>query len=81
MIFEYEQKYADTHTALPVKFFNGMGTLEGGISIASFEEMNERLKRRSFIGFESETTYIKEHGHSGAANIGFRKGLDYVFRD
>ena len=79
LIFEYEQKYADTHTNLPVKFFNGMGTLEGGVSLASFEEMNERLKNRAYAGFESEATFIKKHGHTGSAILGFKKGLDYVF--
>jgi len=79
LIFEYEQKYADTHTNLPVKFFDGMGTLEGGASLASFEEMNERLKNRAYAGFQSEATLIKKHGHTGSAILGFKKGLDYVF--
>lgn len=79
VIFEYEQEYAENHTSLPVKFFNGMGTLEGGVSLASFEEMNERLKNRAYAGFEFEAALIEKHGHGGAANIGFKKGLDYVF--
>lgn len=79
IIFEYEQKYAETHNDLPVKFFNAMGTLEGGVSLASFEEMNERLKNRAYEGLEAEAALIEKHGHSGAANIGFKKGLDYVF--
>ena len=79
VIFEYEQKYAKTHTDLPVKFFNAMGTLEGGVSLASFEEMNERLENRGYSGFESEATLINKHGHSGAAMVGFKKGLRYVF--
>lgn len=81
VIFEYEQNYAETHTDLPVKLFNGMGTLEGGVSLASFEEMNKRLQNRGYEGLESEAIFIKKHGHSGAANIGFKKGLDYVFHN
>ena len=79
VIFAYEQQYADSHPDLPVKFFNGMGTLEGGVHLASFEEMNQRLKNRGYKSFELEATYIKKHGHSGAAAIGFKKGLTYVF--
>ena len=79
VIFEYEQKYAATHTDLPVKFFNAMGTLEGGVLLASFEEMNERLKSRAYEGFEPEAIYIKKQGHSSSAIIGYKMGLDYVF--
>lgn len=81
VIFEYEQQYAESHSNLPVKFFNGMGTLEGGVSLGSFAEMNERLKTRGYAGFESESLLIRKHGHSGSANIGFKKGIDYVFNN
>ena len=81
VIFEYEQQYAESHRDLPVKFFNGMGTLEGGVSLGSFAEMNERLKSRGYAGFESDSLLIKKHGHSGAAITGFKKGLDYVFNN
>ncbi|REG99654.1 alpha/beta hydrolase [Flavobacterium aquicola] len=79
IIFEYEKKYAATHTDLPVKFFNGMGTLEGGVSLGSFEQMNKILDSRSFSNFKHKSEYIKKSGHSEAANEGFKKGLDYVF--
>lgn len=79
VIFEYEQEYAQAHNDLPVRFFNAMGTLEGGVSLASFEEMNERLKSRAYAGFEGQATYIEKHGHKGAAKVGFEKGLAYVF--
>ena len=81
VIFEYEQQCAERHTDLAVSFFNGMGTLEGGVSLASFQEMNERLKNRAYESFELEAAFIKKHGHSGAATIGFKKGLAYVFNN
>lgn len=81
IIFEYEEKYTKTHKDLPVRFFNGMGTLEGGVLLASFEEMNERLINRTYPEFQLEAFFIKKQGHSGAANIGFKKGLDYVFNN
>jgi predicted alpha/beta superfamily hydrolase len=79
IIFEYEKSYAENNTDLPITFFNGMGTLEGGVSLASFEEMNIKLDNRSFPGFKHKSEYIKASGHSGAVNEGFKKGLDYVF--
>jgi predicted alpha/beta superfamily hydrolase len=79
IIFEYEQTYADTNTDLDVMFYNGMGSLEGGVMLASFEEINERMDNRGFPNFKHRSELIKESGHSGSANKIFKKGLDYVF--
>lgn len=79
IIFEYEKSYASTHSDLPVTFFNAMGTLEGGVLLASFEEMNQILDSRAFPNFEHQSEYIKKSGHSGSAEEGFKRGLDYVF--
>lgn len=79
VIFEYESNYALNHSDLDVKYYSGMGTLEGGINLGSFDEMNERLKNRSYAHFLMQTEFIEQHGHSGATAIGFKNGLDYVF--
>ena len=79
VIFEYEQNYANENIDLDVTFYNGMGTLEGGVMLASFEEMNERLYNRSFPNFKHKNELIEKSGHSGSANKIFKKGLDYVF--
>ncbi|MFL1896634.1 alpha/beta hydrolase [Aquimarina sp. 2-A2] len=81
VIFEYEQNYADTHTDLDVTFYNGMGTLEGGVMLASFEEMNERLDTRDYLNFKHKNELIEGSGHGGSANKIFKKGLDYVFNN
>jgi len=79
VIFEYEQNYATTNTNLDVTFYNGMGTLEGGVMLASFDEMNNRLDNRNYQNFTHRHELIEESGHSGAVNTIFKKGLDYVF--
>lgn len=79
VVFQYEENYNASHTDLDVNFFSGMGSLEGGVNLASFEEMEVRLKNRSYSNFNISTSIIKKHGHSGATTIGFKKGLDYVF--
>tara|TARA_R110002051_G_scaffold290773_1_gene354384 strand:- start:18907 stop:19701 length:795 start_codon:yes stop_codon:yes gene_type:complete len=79
VLFEFEQTYADTNTDLAVKFYNGMGTLEGGVMLASFEEMNLRMDSRNFPNFIHKNELIEESGHSGSANQIFKKGLNYVF--
>jgi predicted alpha/beta superfamily hydrolase len=79
VIFEYEENYNVNNTDLDVTFFSGMGSLEGGVNLASVEEMEVRLKSRSYSNLNISTVIINKHGHSGAATIGFKKGLDYVF--
>jgi predicted alpha/beta superfamily hydrolase len=79
VIFEFEENYSQNHSDLEVKYYAGMGTLEGGINLGSFDEMNERLKNRSYSNFLLQTEFIEKHGHSGASKIGFKNGLDYVF--
>jgi uncharacterized protein len=79
IVFQYEENYNASHTDLDVRFFSGMGSLEGGVSLASFKEMEVRLKNRSYPNFNISTSIISKHGHSGAATIGFKKGMDYVF--
>jgi predicted alpha/beta superfamily hydrolase len=79
VIFEYEENYAQRHTDLNVKYFSGMGTLEGGVNLASFEELTQKLTNRAYPYLLINTAFIEAHGHSGAAKIGFKKGLDYVF--
>lgn len=79
VIFEYEQNYSQNHSDLDVKYYSGMGTLEGGISLGSFEEMNDRLKNRAYSHLLMHSEFIEKQGHSGAAAIGFKNGLNYVF--
>lgn len=79
VIFEYEEHYAENHNDLAVDYYSGMGTLEGGVSLGSFEEMNERLKDRAYPHLLMYTEFIEKHGHSGAAEVGFKNGLNYVF--
>ena len=81
VIFEYEQNYANENIDLDVTFYNGMGTLEGGVLLASFEEMNERMDNRNYPNFKHKNELIEKSGHTGSANAIFKKGLDYVFNN
>ncbi|KOY84500.1 esterase [bacterium 336/3] len=81
VIFEYEKKYASNNTDLDVKFYSGMGSLEGGVSLGSFTEMTNRLKSRNYPRFQMKTETIKKHGHSDAANNTFKNGLNYLYEN
>ncbi|MFT5833932.1 MAG: putative alpha/beta superfamily hydrolase [Polaribacter sp.] len=79
VIFEYEENYSLNHSDLNAKYYSGMGTLEGGINLGSFNEMNDRLKNRHYSHLLMQTEFLEKHGHTGAATIGFKNGLNYVF--
>jgi len=79
IIFKYEDDYSKNHNNLDATFFSGMGSLEGGVNLASVEEMNTRLENRQYSNLNIHTSIINKQGHSGSANIGFKQGLDYVF--
>ena len=81
VIFEYEKNYASNNTDLDVKFYSGMGSLEGGVSLGSFAEMTNRLTGRKYSRFQMKTEIIKKHGHSGADNITFKNGLNYLYEN
>ena len=81
VIFEYEKNYASINTDLNVKFYSGMGSLEGGLSLGSFAEMKKRLESRNYPLLQIKTETIKKHGHSGAANITFKNGLNYLYEN
>ena len=66
---------------LDVKFYSGMGTLEGGVSLGSFSEMTKRLKSRNYNRLQMKTETIKKHGHSGAATNTFKNGLNYLYEN
>jgi uncharacterized protein len=79
VIFKYESDYSVKNSDLNVKYFSGMGSLEGGVNLASFDEMSKRLINRNYPNFRISTEIIKKHGHSESSIIGFKKGLNYVF--
>jgi uncharacterized protein len=79
VIFDYEKEYSLHHTDLNVSYYAGMGSLEGGVNLASFDEMNERLKNRQYPKLKMNTQIIKKQGHSGSTFVGFKQGMDYVF--
>ena len=80
-IFEFEKKYADTHTDFPVKMYTAMGALEGAVMVASFEEMNEILDNRNYANLKIQHEVLKNYGHSRSDYISYQKGLEYVFNN
>ncbi len=78
-IFEFEESYAQDHTDLDVKIYTTMGTLEGGVMIASFAEMNDRLLAREYPNLTLYAELLERFGHTRSDFPSYEKALPYVF--
>lgn len=81
VIFEFEEAYAQNHGDLSIKTFTSMGSLEGTVMVASFEEMNERIENRNYPGLKYTSQILKKYGHSRSDYISYENGLQYVFNN
>lgn len=79
VIFEYEEAYAHLNSDLPALVYTTMGSLEGVVMVASFDEMNERILSRSYLNLTFKSEVLKGFGHSRSDYTSFEKGLEYVF--
>lgn len=81
ILFEYEESFADTYPDFPAKVYTTMGALEGGVMIASFQEMIKRLEGRNYSNLIFYHELLKRYGHSRSDYITYEKGLPYVFNN
>ena len=79
VIFEYEAQYALEQPDLPVALYTAMGSLEGTVMVASFEEMNERLTMRAYPNLNFFYDLLHGYGHSRSDYVSYEKGLRYVY--
>lgn len=79
VIFEFENDYFQSNDDLQVKVYTTIGSLEGGVMLASFEEMNETIKSRNYPGMIYKSELLSKYGHSRSDYISFDRGLAYVF--
>lgn len=79
IIFETEESYAQAHQDLPVKIYTTMGSLEGGVMIASFAEMNDNLKARAYPSLIIYNELLEKYGHSRSDYVTYENALPYVF--
>lgn len=78
-IFEFEEAYAQSHVDLDVKVYTTMGSLEGGVMIASFAEMNDRLLAREYPNLNFYSELLEKFGHVRSDYPSYEKALPYVF--
>jgi len=81
VIFEFEETYSQKNMDFPITVYTAMGSLEGTVMVASFEEMNERIISRNYPGLVYKSEILKKYGHSRSNEISYRNGLDYVFNN
>lgn len=81
VIFEFEEDYSQDNLDFPVTVYTSMGSLEGAVMVASFEEMNERIINRNYPSLVYKSEILKKYGHSRSAPISYKNGLEYVFNN
>lgn len=84
VIFGMEEKYAGTHTDLPVKVFLCVGGQElasgpqGMIDNAA--KMSEKLKSRNYPGLDLWFKIFEDETHLSVVSISIHKGLEKIFQ-
>jgi len=81
VIFEFEESFFQNNSDFPVKIYTTMGSLEGAVMIASFEEMNARINSRNYSSLKYKNEILEKYGHSRSDYISYQNGLDYVFNN
>lgn len=81
IIFEFEEAYAQGNNDFEASIYTSMGALEGGVMIASFEELNERIKNRNYPSLMYKSELLEQYGHSRSDFISYKNGLEYVFNN
>lgn len=81
VIFEFEEYYSQNNSDFPALVYTTMGSLEGAVMVASFEEMNARINSRNYPSLKYESEILEKYGHSRSDYISYKIGLDYVFNN
>lgn len=81
VIFEFEEAYSQDYSDFPIKVYTTMGSLEGAVMVASFEEMKARINSRNYPSLIYKSKILKKYGHSRSDYISYENGLVYVFNN
>jgi predicted alpha/beta superfamily hydrolase len=82
VIFEYEQKYSEKSTNLPVKLFLTAGSLEdhGGF-VQPLKKFTKILNSREYSGLEFKSIILDEETHYSSCGNAITKGLKWLFKN
>lgn len=81
VIFEFEETYSQNNSDFQATVYTTMGSLEGVVMVASFEEMNQRINNRDYPNLVYKSKILKKYGHSRSDYISYENGLVYVFNN
>lgn len=77
VIYNYEKKYAETHSDLPVKLFMAIGGCE---RVEEYQKFVDVIKGRNYPGLEIESRVLEGIGHSGSKSEGYTRGLQFIYQ-
>lgn len=79
VIFEYEKKFAQTHSDLPVTLFTSVGSEENPDMIANLYEMVTSIKLQNYPNLRLMSYIIEGESHSSGYAEGFNRALMVIY--
>lgn len=76
VIYNYEKKYAEKKSKLPVRLYIAIGSYE---DVAALQKFIDTIKSRHYKGLKLRLDVIEGMGHSGTKAYGFSRGLKFAF--
>lgn len=80
--FEYEQKYFEKSSKLPLKLFLTAGSLEDqGGHLKPLKQFTQILNSREYSGLEFKSIILDEETHYSSCGSALTKGLKWLFKN
>ena len=81
ILFEYEKKYFENSSDLPVKLFMSVGSQENQKSfINPFNNFNQIMNSRRYQGLEMISIILEDETHYSSYGNAFTKGIRWLFK-
>lgn len=77
VIYKYEKKYSESHSAIPVRLYMTIGDVER--NVPGFEKLNSFMQSRHYTALQYRAKILENTGHSGTKGETFSRGLQYIF--
>ena len=83
VVFEYEKRYSEKYSDLPVKLYLAVGTLDEGVSmhpnVSTLFRLHALLKSHNYKGLEMSFDVLKDETHASSSIISATSGLRFIY--
>jgi len=77
-IFGLEEKFAESHSTLGVKYYTTIGDLEGAMMNTHFTAFVKKVTSRNYPQLEFMATRYKNTSHRNSPIVSFKDGLKFI---